>query len=141
MTTRPYSQISLSYAPSSCTTKLKFLTLPTSPKNLDRSSLSIFSPANKKKTCRAPACGFEKVRLVRLNNVNPTVDSVANPAVVDISPDVQQGAFAEFSGPPRYRAALGEFFGKYRCNERPWRRLSNVLFDDLFADPTVSINT
>lgn len=53
---------------------------------------------------------------------------------------VQQGVFAGFSDPPRYRAALGEFFGKYRCNERPWPIPFNVSFDYLFADPTVSIN-
>ena len=54
--------------------------------------------------------------------------------------DVQQGVFAGFNDPPRYRAALGEFFGKYGCNERPWPVPLNVSFDYLFADPTISIN-
>jgi len=56
------------------------------------------------------------------------------------SQDVQQGVSAGFSDPPRYRAALGEFFGKYGCNERPWPVPLNISFDYLFADPTVSIN-
>jgi len=55
--------------------------------------------------------------------------------------DVQQGVFAGFSDPPRYRAALGVFFGKYGCEERPWPVRLNVSFDYLFADPTVPIAT
>jgi len=54
--------------------------------------------------------------------------------------DVQQGVLVGFSNPPVYRAALGEFFGKYGCNQRPWPAPLNASFDYLFADPTVSIN-
>jgi len=54
--------------------------------------------------------------------------------------DVQQGVLVGFSNPPVYRAALGGFFGKYGCNERPWPVPLNTSFDYLFADPTVSIN-
>ena len=54
--------------------------------------------------------------------------------------DVQQGVLVGFSDPPVYRAALGEFFGKYGCNVKPWPLPLNISFDYLFADPTVSIN-
>ena len=54
--------------------------------------------------------------------------------------DVQQGVSAGFSNPRVYRAALGEFFGKYGCTNKPWPIPLNISFDYLFADPTVSIN-
>lgn len=56
------------------------------------------------------------------------------------SQDVQQGMLNGFSNPPEYRVALGEFFGEYGCDLRPWPIPLNVSIDYLFADPTVSIN-
>ena len=53
--------------------------------------------------------------------------------------DAQDRVMAGFSDPPRYRAALANFFDPYGCAVRPWPASSNVSFDALFADPTAPV--